>query len=58
MKVLWAMPIVQLCLLVFFTLDAWLHFWMNWALLILCLVTGIVFQKLLRSIFSWLHADF
>lgn len=37
---LWAMPIMQVGFLVFFTLDAWLHFWYNYWLLVLCLITG------------------
>ena len=40
MKTLWAMPIMQVCFLVFFTLDAWLHFWYNYWLLVPCIVTG------------------
>lgn len=34
------MPVMQLMLLAFFTLDAWLHFWMNWGLLVPCIITG------------------
>ena len=40
LKALWIMPVMQLGLFIFFTLDAWLHFWMNWWLLMLCLFTG------------------
>lgn len=42
MALLWAMPTLQLCLLVFFTLDALLHFWLNHALLVLCFVAGLL----------------
>ena len=52
LKVLWAMPIMQLCLLLFFTFDAWLHFWMDWGLLILCLATG--GAALSKAILAWL----
>jgi hypothetical protein len=39
-KVLWAMPVLQMGFLAFFSLDAILHFWLNWWLLLLCLCTG------------------
>lgn len=42
MALLWAMPALQLGLLLFFTLDALLHFWLNHALLVLCFVAGLL----------------
>ena len=38
--VLWIMPGMQLALLIFFSLDAWWHFWYNAGLYIVCFIVG------------------
>lgn len=40
--VLWIMPVLQCLLLVFFSVDAVLHVWWNWWLLILCFFAGLL----------------
>lgn len=40
--VLWIMPGVQMILLVFFSLDAWWHFWYNSSLYIACFIVGLI----------------
>jgi battenin len=40
--VLWIMPVLQCLLLVFFSVDAVLHVWWNWWLLILCFLAGLL----------------
>jgi battenin len=40
--VLWIMPVLQCLLLVFFSVDAVLHVWWNWSLLILCFLAGLL----------------
>ncbi|KAK9802021.1 hypothetical protein WJX73_002286 [Symbiochloris irregularis] len=40
--VLWALPAVQMVLLLLFSLNAWWHFWYNGSLYILCLVVGLI----------------
>ena len=39
-RVLWAMPAGQLAFLLFFSLDAWWHFWYNAGLYALCFIVG------------------
>eukprot|EP00039_Didymoeca_costata_P028204 m.20328 g.20328 ORF g.20328 m.20328 type:complete len:488 (+) comp6807_c0_seq1:136-1599(+) len=39
---LWALPVIQAGLLVFFCLDSIFHFWWDWSLLSVCIVTGLI----------------
>ena len=42
LKVLWAMPALQVGLLLFFLIDAYYEFWYDWTLLIPCFVVGLL----------------
>ena len=42
MKALWAMPVLQVSLLIFFLLDAYYMFWYDWSLLMACFVVGLL----------------
>lgn len=40
--VLYLMPMLQTCLLVFFTIVSITHFWYNWSLLVFCFAAGLL----------------
>ena len=42
LQVLWAMPALQVVLLLFFLLNAYLLWWDDWGLLCLCFVVGLL----------------
>ncbi|KAJ1443744.1 batten's disease protein Cln3 [Ochromonadaceae sp. CCMP2298] len=41
-RALWVMPLLQLCMLLFFLLVAYTHFWYDWALLVPCFGVGLL----------------
>jgi battenin len=41
MKALWIMPTIQTFILAFFIADAFLMWWYDWSLLVLCFIVGL-----------------
>jgi battenin len=41
MKALWVMPVMQCVILGFFVADAYMRWWYNWSLLLLCFIVGL-----------------
>jgi hypothetical protein len=42
MKAIWIMPVIQSLLLVFFTINAYLTWWYDWSILMLCFCVGLL----------------
>ena len=54
---LWAMPVMQFCFMVFFILTSMFKFWYSWSLLVPCLCTGLLGGAVYVNAFTLISQD-
>jgi len=56
-KILWAMPVLQLALLCFFTTTAIVHFWYNYGLMVMCFAAGLLGGAVYVNTFTLINRE-